>query len=717
MLTNWLCSTKIRGLCSSDLTSSFRVPSLFVLFISFTAGGKKHYSKWEKSTRIAMVECNDSKRQTNNVTTHGTDSASSANLLKCEIIRGAVSSSNSQSSTVRIPVIEDVTHWATNEQIPSFAQLAVSVGNFPPLQEMICAVSTTINCGQQQRITARHEQGEFLEPIALRRHVHSTPLLRQSELSVRKDDEYVCDSDEDEPPPVGLEILNHARSRSTPLSTSKNSAFGTILRTNSQKMNDESLPSSSSTLCKGGSAFSLSPYSMLNNDNETRSVVFNPIQNKSEILTTTDCDAEQGEMTSIEVTSVTFSSEQEIPQQHTTKKMNAASRAAKFLTDVRNLRISGGINGGATKTGSRDGRKNPARRPFISSDDSTKNGSRLSTTAITNSSFLSSNLNVRRDTILCDNSSETSSFPASNSSSSGQSTNATVNSMCNSSNAHSHATQLSAISETDLEVANVNHQQRDQTHVLKSDDKASHDQIELSLRTDRITRKVGGCNGSIDSISPSSRARLDGASVRADQFFAYQQNSSNLDKRFRKLPPFSRKVESTQSSPSAGSVASLNTNSTGSSNEPPKIVSYIDRKVSDLTSYRTVDRELRDSSPVTLPPRMTTPPSSDSSVNNAISPPRQITGLDNAGTPSTTFLPSSDEGSNEIVRLYPDFQAESDSNRSDYCYYNLTPSSPVYGQQVTCAENSIEILKIDQPKEKDDQNSRLVTPDKGWAPS
>ena len=176
-------------------------------------------------------------------------------------------------------------------------------------------------------------------------------------------------------------------------------------------------------------------------------------------------------------------------------------------------------------------------------------------------------------------------------------------------------------------------------------------------------------------------------------------------------------MESTQSSPSAGSVASLNTNSTGSSNEPPKIVSYIDRKVSDLTSYRTVDRELRDSSPVTLPPRMATPPSSDSSVNNAVSPPRQITGLDNAGTPSTTFLPSSDEGSNEIVRLYPDFQAESDSNRSDYCYYNLTPSSPVYGQQVTCAENSIEILKIDQPKEKEDQNSRLVTPDKGWAPS
>jgi hypothetical protein len=783
------------------------------------------------------------------------------NNNNCNITASSSSSYSRPSSTIQIPST-DMNHRqlgaATTEQLrsssssssppssSSFAQLAFRTFETyinetraetfvpPPLQEMICgygeglarlAVTSTThnhhynNNNQQQQ--QHHQQGKFLEPIALRRHIHSTPLLRhtKSQLSAinNDNDEYDdCDSDEDEPPPAGLEILDHARSRSTPLSTSKYSAFGSIPRTNSQTLeNNELLTNQTSG---GGSAFSMPPYAMLkasnrSNERPVRSVIFNPIQHEDEILTTTDCD-ELGEMTSIEVTNVPFSStsstnrwkeegdEQVTPQLHATKKKSAASRAAKFLTDVRNLRISSGRP--------RDGRENPARPPSISSDESPPNNCNItvsdgstdrndlvrSSVGVATSTTVTStttNIGTTKTTAVCDrqqysvsspepsqivgrqgsyshpqhlqDSPETAnSFPTSISSSSGYATTS------NSSNGQSHGTQLSAISETDREVANVNHLQRDQKRPA------------------------------FKSESPGTRVRMDGASVRADRFF-------RDGARLRNLPPFSSRRGGSAQSPSVGSNASLNTSSTGSSrgdDAPPTIVSYIDRKqVSDLTSLHlrgdsletsspragSVDRELRDSSPSdmieaehsdvifegahatkmdvcnkprfkgglqfghkirSLPPRSpcnglvssTTPPPPPigSPSCSSASPPRQIIGhrvdptddkpyvvtpissrLDpktsNVGVLSTTFLPDSDQGSHEIVRLSPNRQLVSDSNSSDY--YNLAPtskgSSPVYGQQLlrTYGENSIEILKTDSKEDSISSSSTpLVTPDK-----
>ena len=712
----------------------------------------------------------------------------------------------------------------------------------PPLQEMICgygeglarltATSTTHNNNHNpsNNHQQHHQQGKFLEPIALRRHIHSTPLLRhtQSQLSAinnnnNNNDEYDdCDSDEDEPPPAGLEILDHARSRSTPLSTSKYSAFGSIPRTNSQILenNNESLTNQTSGGGGGGgSAFSMPPYAMLkasnrSNERPVRSVIFNPIQHEDEILTGVAEGDDVGEMTSIEVTNVPFPStsttnrwkeegdEKVIPQPHATKKKSAASRAAKFLTDVRNLRISSGRP--------RDGRENPARPPSISSDESPPTNCNITVSdgstdrndlvqssigvATSTTVTSTSNIGTTKTTAVCDrqqysvsspepnqivgrhgsyshpqhlqDSPETAnSFPTSISSSSGCATTS------NSSNGQSHGTYLSAISETDREVANVNHLQRDQKRPA------------------------------FKSESPGTRVRMDGASVRADRFF-------RDGVRLRNLPPFSSRRGGSAQSPSVGSNASLNTSSTGSTrgdDAPPTIVSYIDRKqVSDLTSLHlrgdvletsspragSVDRELRDSSPSdmieaehsdvifegahatkmdvcnkprfkgglqfgrkirSLPPRSpcnglvssTTPPPPPigSPSCSTASPPRQIIGhrvdqmddkpyavtpissllsntkTSNVGVLSTTFLPDSDQGSHEIVRLSPNRQLISDSNRSDY--YNLAPtskgSSPVYGQQLlrTYGENSIEILKTDSKEDSISSSSTpLVTPDK-----
>ena len=95
-------------------------------------------------------------------------------------------------------------------------------GQFQPMQ-----VFQQLNlCGQEDGL-ARLTYGsnpqnysELQEPSVFR-HTHSTPSQHTPSI--------LDDEDEDEPPPYGLEILN--RSRSTPLSTSANSAFGTILKT------------------------------------------------------------------------------------------------------------------------------------------------------------------------------------------------------------------------------------------------------------------------------------------------------------------------------------------------------------------------------------------------------------------------------------------------------------------------------------------------------
>jgi hypothetical protein len=183
-------------------------------------------------------------------------------------------------------------------------------------------------------------KGKLLEPVGLR-HTHSTPLRHTPSI--------LDDDDEDLPPPIGLDILS--RSRSTPLSTSANSAFGTILRT-MPYMNGPG----------DRSAFTLPPYRLkptLSDDRVARRTTFNPIQYDKEMET---------ELTSIEVMDMPTRQPRRDPDEKTVhdqekpSKSKTALRAAKFLSDVRNLRRRRRV---------RTGRENPAR-PASLSDDSAK---------------------------------------------------------------------------------------------------------------------------------------------------------------------------------------------------------------------------------------------------------------------------------------------------------------------------------------------------------
>lgn len=658
---------------------------------------------------------------------------------------------------------------------PSFAQLAFQKFEtyinetradqiVPPLQEMICGYGVGLarlaqsthnqlqlgydqSQSQHQPQHLHPQQGQFLEPIALRRHIHSTPLLRHtpnSTLSAINDEDDKCDfdSEEEDPPPAGLEILDFVRSRSTPLTTSENSAFGTILRTNSHSVNN------------GGSAFSLPPYAMKksksrSNERASRAVIFNPIVHEDEILKTVDGESPLGEMTSIEVTNVPLPEERETQLKRFTKKKSTVSRTAKFLTDVRNLRITSG-NGSKRLNGRRyrprDGRENPARPASISSDEQSRSstiGSAATTTATETKEIVRpvivavttsvgsrdtiertpNSLEATENTLTQDSSGSdrvhiqvndhsvnsldlggrqpysisspepseilnqadhsfasqlqdspnSTRCPPSISNSSGRSSQGTSTS----SNGRSHGSHLSIISETDREVANVNLLQRNRRLQIVGE------QIELSLSSDRTIRS-GDLGGSISIASPDSSIRRDGASVRADRFFNYRKDSNRL----RNLPPFTRRSGSAQSPTTGSSGASVNTSSSTGSDEPPKIVSYLDRKqISDLSSlyhrqypFETSspradhDQEVREASPSeqiqaehseivfegshptqidvcnrprpciptafvrknrSLPPRSpcnnglsstTPPPRGGSPAYNAISPPRQIVG-------------------------------------------------------------------------------------------
>jgi hypothetical protein len=627
----------------------------------------------------------------------------------------------------------------------------------PPLQEMICGygvglarlAQTTHN--QLQFATNGHLQlpqppppqpAQFLEPIALRRNIHSSPVLRRSPETAMSpiNDEEECDfdSDEDYPPPAGLEILDFTRSRSTPLTTSENSAFGAILRTNSHIINNGSPNKSSGN--GGGSAFSLPPYAMKKSNTRSderigRPVVFNPIVHEDEILKTVDGDNPLGEMTSIEVTNVPLPKEKK-------KKKNAVSRTAKFLTDVRNLRLTSGSGGKRQNDGRRfrprDGRENPARPASISSDEQSRSSTIASggtrntaerkelvrpvivavSTSAAPTNFIGSTANTTKEATIeastgisrvqiqvndhsgdcvdlgsrdpysasspdpseivnradqsfasnLSDSPNSTRFPPSISASSGRVSHGTSTS----SNGRSLGSHLSSISETDREVANVNLLQRQRRLQIVGE------QIELSLSSDR--------NGSVSIASPDSSIRRDGATVRADRFFNYRKDSNRL----RHLPQFMKRSSSAQSPNTGSSGASVNTNSSAGSDEPPKIVSYMDRKqVSDLSSLHhrqypfessspraDHDHEVRDSSPSeqtqtehseivfegahpiqidicnrprpfwpghsiptrknrSLPPRSpcnniisstTPPPRGDSPAYSAISPPRQIVG-------------------------------------------------------------------------------------------
>ncbi len=644
---------------------------------------------------------------------------------------------------------------------PSFAQLAYQkVETYinetqdqivPPIQEMISGygegLARLAQSAHNQLQMANNRlqappppppQGRFLEPIALRRNIHSTPMLRHTPDSTLSaiNDEIECehDSEEDCPPPAGLEILDFTRSRSTPLSTSENSAFGTILRTNSQRVNNS----------QGGSAFSLPPYKMKksntrSNERAAHAFKFNPIVHEDEVLKTVEGEEPLSELTSIEVTDVPRPAEEDTRSKKSSKKKGTIARTAKFLTDFRNLSIASGNNRRQTGSGSgrknrpRDGRENPARPASISSDEQSRSSTigssassnvtdrkepmrpvivAVSTAAAPSSSIERHDASLNTidndrvyiqvndhsvDSIDIGNqqpytasspepseildqsdiqdSPNSTRFPPSISNSSGRVSYGTSTS----SNARSHGSHLSSISETDREVAKLNLLQRDRKLQIVGE------QIELSLSSDRsiLSRDL---NGSLNgSISVDSSARRDGASVRADRFF----NRKDLN-RLRHLPPFTRRSGSAQSPTTGSSNASVNTSSTNGSDEPPKIVSYLDRKqISDLSSlyhrqypYETNspradhDHEVRDSSPSdqiqevateivfegahaaqidvcnnrprpysvptpftrknrSLPPRSpcnsilpstTPPPRIGSPAYNAISPPRQIVG-------------------------------------------------------------------------------------------
>ena len=560
----------------------------------------------------------------------------------------------------------------------------------PPLQEMIhgykegfarLAQSThdKLQSTQNQlQFPYNHTpKGKFLEPIALRRNIQSTPLLRHTPVSALSaiNDEGDCnlDGDEDYPPPAGLEILDSIRSRSTPLTTSENSAFGTILRTNSHSIYS-SLTTSQTAEGNIGSAFSLPPYVMTkansrSNERAPRPVIFNPIVHEDEILKTVDGNDAEGEMTSIEVTDVPMlTDEKESQSQRPGKKKSAASIAVQLLTNVRNLtkipgnkRVNSG--GSSNRFRPRDGRENPARPASISSDEQPRSstvGSVYATTANNNniadpatstrsrieegSPLLNASDNTGVDNSsnndrvrievndnsgnsidivtrqqYCVSSPEPSDilgpmehslaariqdspdstrYPTSISNSSGRTSQGTSTS--NSSNGRSHHSQLSAISETDREVANVNLPQHDRRLQKVGEE------IELSLSSDRSIRS-GDLNASISIASPDSGIRRDGASVRADRFFNYRKDSSRL----RNLPPSARRGGTAQSPTPGSSAASMNTSISTASDEPPQIVTYMDRKqVSDLSSLHhrqysletsspraTHDLEVRDSSP------------------------------------------------------------------------------------------------------------------------
>jgi hypothetical protein len=794
----------------------------------------------------------------------------------------------------------------------SFAQLAYrtfetymnearAAEQFPPMEMLddVCGEYGAMNGSARLRYgrlgwTPQIMQ-QPLEPVALRRHTHSTPLRHAPSIVDSSDDE-------DEPPPVGLEILN--RSRSTPLSTSKNSAFGTILRTNSHtlwdgvSLSDRAIGSSPRIIGNSSSAFSLPPYPIAKANSRSaerdvaRPVIFNPIKNhddESEITKRKVLDGVE-EMTSIEVQHKPFHGTGKSEQMEPKQKQTAASRAAKFLADVRNLRIStnnvkDGNDGAGSNTQkwsggsssriqrSLGGRENPAKPPSVSSSESQKSSpadvsvaddtlsskssgnssstdkgtemalklasgqSSSDTTTLQNQSSISktasNNKSVKseipkkqsirrqqqqktigsrtagtesgshdspltvpspvyhqlddgeessekvtglvcihvndhsenatlqshsatRDPILQSRDSPDSTRYSATTSSSGQTSH---------SSRSGYVTQLSVISESDREVADLNNTTAG----------GKTDQIEMALSDHNV--RFGDYVELADSPTSTSPSR-DGAMLQADRFFVVNGiHSSKRDKRglsrLRTLPHLNKRVGSAHS-PTTVSSASVNTNSSSSSvgSEPPKIVSYFDRKqVSDLTSLHNRgdasssprsgmdDRELRDKSPSdqilvadsdvvfegadapkmgiarkprpmwpgkglqfgrkirSLPPR-----SPHKGLRSSTTPPPGYAGsptpfsIDNDTSTSTGSSKAyhvgvaTEQGSQEVVRLSPSLGMSLSS-------YVMVPRglSPIGGQAVLVGrgsprmyeETSIEILKSNS---KDDNSSFSSSP-------
>lgn len=171
------------------------------------------------------------------------------------------------------------------------------------------------------------------------KHTRSSPLRHTPSL---------LDNDESLPPPFDLPKMN--RSRSTPLSTSANSAFGTILRTMPYLSGPDNRVSAFTHPTSRSSSYGSTV------DAGARYSVFNPIKYGNEL--------DEVDPTSIEVEDLPPPKDAEdeasnAKKEEITKPRGTTFRAARFLSDVRMLR----------RKRARGGRENPARPPS-SSDES-----------------------------------------------------------------------------------------------------------------------------------------------------------------------------------------------------------------------------------------------------------------------------------------------------------------------------------------------------------
>ena len=499
-----------------------------------------------------------------------------------------------------------------------------AAGQFQPLLNNICGAGQNLArlgyAAVQSGYVGVESTAKLSEPVPLR-HIRSTPLVQTPS---------ILDDDEDEPPPIGLEILS--RSRSTPLSTSANSAFGTILRPNLPYI--------------GGpddrSAFTLPPYrlkpSLSQESVNPHHTIFNPIKCDNEL--------ETSEETAIEVMDLP-SVKPESPGE-TGAEAQSTSRAARFLSDVRNLRM---------RRRPRDGRENPARPVSISEelsgsksensgDEETLSSKSSTNTTETNTkkgdegginrgsntkqeinnsldanaypnAILSSDdhhledgcQNTRggrvvRIQVSCtkptvDLPSDAVNYPASpvpshlgheSSTLTPQSHDSPEASRSSGTTYTSgHTTQgtattyssgqtsnLSVISETDLEVMRANKAGK----LIQSGRVAPAP----STRQHRYPGYI--------EVSDSPNSLREGASVPAERFFTLADSPGEkrlLGARLRTASSLRR--SSTTASPNTVSSASMTTNSSASSHdEPPTFVSYLDKKLaSDLTLLREMD--------------------------------------------------------------------------------------------------------------------------------
>lgn len=439
-------------------------------------------------------------------------------------------------------------------------------------------------CGSYNTSHDWEQDKKLFEPVVLK-HTHSTPIVHSPSI--------LNEGAENEASPGGEETLS--RSRSTPLSTSLNSAFGKTL---------PSMPELEKPVYR--SAF-IPPYRLkptYSDGLQNSCTFFNPIRDELDTLS---------EFVSIEVMHMTQN------QDSNPSALKIGSKIAQFLADIRNFRW---------KRRSRGGRENPAR-PSSSDgegndEDTTASGSgsskrvskmfaskRSSSQAdsgevecqseenaddialqservcirvsrkdpktepeyVTGSQDVASQMEVQdvevSNSRIAYSSPETASVTTNTTGHATQSTSNTYG---------SRRSQLSSISETDREVMELNNGGQD-----GSISSQKEDQLLMSIPLSSVR------NGRYAGLEKSPNPLRDGANVPADRFFTLGGPQS-LDRR-----SMSRQTTMSSSSRRSGSQAtsvsgsSANTSSTSSSmgDEPPIFVSYLDRKtVSDLTTSR-----------------------------------------------------------------------------------------------------------------------------------